>query len=527
MKTFFASALAISALFASGAALAQGSCAAEGGIASGPYKPDVGSLSRHEEAPEWFRDAKLGIYAHWGVYSVPAWETEWYPQYMHTPGHKPANRGARVYDHHKAKYGGPETFAYHDFVPMFTADKFDAEEWAELFHKAGARFAGPVAEHHDGFAMWDSDVTAWNAADMGPRRDVSGELEKAIRARGMKFMGSFHHARQLQRYPGGKDPAGNVVEPKDMWESHFPWVEGLATSSNDPVLRQLYGNIPEDEWLRDMWFAKLKEYARKYEPDLIWFDGWLDRIPENYLYCFSADYLNLGANWGRDVVITRKQYDLPIAWSVEDYEKGRLDRLTADETWLTDDTMSKGSWSWTTQMELKPLRRVLHDFIDIVSKNGQLLLNVSPLADGSIPRDQQDILLGLGAWLDVNGEAIYDTRPWVTYGEGPTNMSESGRFLKEIAYQPTDLRFTKAGDDVLYVIALGQPEGELKVRSLGRDFKIYPDEVATVELIGVGEVSGWSRDGGALTIPVTSKPPHDLANVWKITRVPPQITRGR
>jgi len=156
-------------------------------VSAEPYQENWYSLARHDQAPEWFRDAKFGIYFHWGVYSVPALDSEWYPRHMHFEGHP-------VYKHHLKTYGHPSEFGYHDFVPMFKAEHFDADAWAELFAQAGAKFAGPVAEHHDGFAMWDSEVTPWNVADMGPQRDITGELEKAIRAQGMKFIATFHHA---------------------------------------------------------------------------------------------------------------------------------------------------------------------------------------------------------------------------------------------------------------------------------------------------------------------------------------------
>lgn len=512
------------ALALTSASASAQTCGAEGGIESGPYSPSEASLARHNEAPEWFRDAKLGIYTHWGVYSVPAFGSEWYPRWIWHSNITDRGGVNRMYQHHLDTYGGPEKTPYHAFVPQFTATKFNADEWADLFQKAGARFAGPVAEHHDGFAMWDSDVTPWNAADKGPKRDVAGELATALRARGMKFMGSFHHARNLQRYRGQSLEAARATGERNRrgvlqlyQKSHYPWIEGTAVTSDDPELRLLYGNVPEEEWLRDVWLAKVKEFAAKYDPDLLWFDSWLDDIPENYLNCFGADYLNHAAAKGQEVVVTRKQADLPLSWSIEDYEKGRLDRLT-ENAWLTDDTISLGSWSHTQDLRIKPQNRVLHDFIDIVSKNGQLLLNVSPRADGSIPDDQREVLLGLGGWLKRNGEAIYETRPWVTYGEGPSDMADTGHFTKEVQYTAQDLRFTTRGNDVLYVIALGRPEGALSVHSLGRRLKLYPDAIDSVELLGSGPVEGWIRADDALHIPVSAALPDDIAFVWKITR---------
>ncbi|MFY0598128.1 MAG: alpha-L-fucosidase [Cyclobacteriaceae bacterium] len=235
---------------------------------SQPYQPNWESLSKHNESPEWFQNAKLGIYFHWGVYSVPAFGNEWYPRWMHFE-----NR--REYKNHVEKYGHPGEFGYHDFVPMFKAEKFDASAWAELFEKAGARFAGPVAEHHDGFSMWDSEVTPWNAMDKGPKRDITGELATELKSRGIKLITTFHHARNLQRYD-------SLSEGRKYRSSHYPDFKGMPPGEDDSELNYLYGRIPEAKWNREVWLAKVNEVVDKYQPDIIWFDSWLDRVPENY-----------------------------------------------------------------------------------------------------------------------------------------------------------------------------------------------------------------------------------------------------
>ncbi|MGB2822226.1 MAG: alpha-L-fucosidase, partial [Phycisphaerae bacterium] len=348
------------------------------GVKQGPFKPDWKSLEKHIEAPEWFRDAKFGIYFHWCVYSVPAYGNEWYPKWMHT------KQGRRsYYKHHVETYGEPDKFGYHDFVPRFKAERFDADEWAELFRKAGAQYAGPVCEHHDGYSMWASDLTPWNAGATGPKRDITGELAKAIRKRGMKLVTTFHHERTRTWYPR---------------------VEGWPTTSDDPRLQLLYMNIPEELFNR-IFQAKLGEVIDKYQPDLIWFDGQMTQIKEPYHLQFLAYYFNSAKTWGRDVVVTTKKKQYPPEVSVEDFEKGRMDRLT-DFCWLTDDTISTGSWCYTQNLQIKPAIEVVHVLIDIVSKNGCLLLNISPKSDGTIPDNQRQVLLEMGDWLKVNGEAI-------------------------------------------------------------------------------------------------------------------------
>ena len=236
----------------------------EAGAAEPKFEPAWDSLARHAPAPEWLKDAKLGIYFHWGRYCVPAFGNEWYPRWMHFDGYlRDTNSNAyKIARHHVITYGSPRLAPYQDFIPKFTGEHFDPAEWAELFQRAGAKFAGPVAEHHDGFAMWASKITPWNAAQMGPKRHVLGELFKELEKRGMKRIATFHHDRNLQRYA-------------DRWEqeldkgraafsdSHYPYIPGLPPTSTDPQLRLLYGNMPEQEWCEKMWLGKLVEVIDK------------------------------------------------------------------------------------------------------------------------------------------------------------------------------------------------------------------------------------------------------------------------
>jgi len=480
------------------------------------YEESWESLARHNEEPEWFQDAKLGIYFHWGVYSVPAFGNEWYPRWMHF-------EGSKEYDHHKEKYGHPSEFGYHDFVPMFKAEYFNAEEWADLFKKAGARFAGPVAEHHDGFSMWDSEATPWNAMDKGPRKDIAGELEKAIRRNGMKFIATFHHAKQLQRYKGMAQE--EIEKSKEnirraFNNSHYPLFEGMPPSNNDSELNYLYGNIPEEKWLEEVWFGKLKEVVDKYQPDIMWFDSWLDEIPEAYRQKFCAYYLNEAEKRNKEVVIVRKQDDLPLEVSVDDLEKSRKNRLE-EKSWMTDETLSTGSWCYTENLKIKPAIDVLHVLIDIVSKNGVLLLNISPKADGTIPTDQKEVLLKMGDWLDKYGEAIYETRPWYTYGEGPTKEPE-GHFKNrkeflQIKYSSKDIRYTTK-ENTIFATSLGWPgaRAELLLKSFSIDDWKNPREIRQVTLLGCEEKIEYQLTDDGLIIFTPEKPVDDMAAVFKI-----------
>jgi alpha-L-fucosidase len=281
-------------------------------------------------------------------------------------------------------------------------------------------------------------------------------MENAIRSRGMKFITTFHHAFNFQHH-------SHAVNGKST--GYYTSVPGWPTASNDPELRLLYGNLTAEEFY-NLWKGKLFEVIDNYQPDIIWFDFVLGDIPEQYRMEFLAYYFNKAREWNKEVVVTYKGDDLPKEVGVEDFEKGRLDHLT-DYPWLTDDTISWGSWCYTQDLQIKTFKTVLHTLIDIVSKNGVLLLNISPMSDGTIPENQKQVLLDIGEWLEVNGEAIYSTRPWKVYGQGPTKMNKSGHFVGRIDYTGEDIRFTSSKDKkVLYAISLGSPENTITIEGV-------------------------------------------------------------
>ncbi len=425
--------------------------------AQGPWETNWDSLTQHE-IPEWFKDAKFGIYAHWGLYSVPAYGNEWYPRNMY-------QKGSGTYKHHVAKYGDPSKFGYKDFLPDFKAEKFDAEAWAELYAKAGAKFAGPVAEHHDGFSIWASKVNRWNVGDKGPQRDITGELVKALRRRDIKIITSFHHAFNIQGY----------YKAEESWDTA------------DPAYADLYGQFEDRTLAYDRWLIKLKEVIDAYQPDQIWFDFGLQKVPDEYKHKMVAYYYNHEAKWGRPVIITRKGTHLPEGVGALDIERGKMSGM-GKELWQTDDSVATNSWCYVTGLKLKPTEELVHELIDIVSKNGILLLNVAPKADGSFPEDQRKQLLALGDWLKVNGEAIYATRPWKFHGEGP-HLFDRGRGLgkitqDQVAFVAEDIRYTQSKTgDTLYAIALGMPHETLTLTAVKVN-KAGPN--AIVSLLGDG-----------------------------------------
>ncbi len=466
------------------------------------YTADWNSLKQRNPVPDWFRNEKFGIYFHWGVYSVPAFENEWYPRNMY-------DINSPAYNHHIKNWGKPDVFGYPDFVPMFKAEKFDANEWADLFVKAGARFAGPVAEHHDGFSMWASKLTPWNAQDMGPHRDIVGELEKAIRKKGMRFITTFHHERNglYEITKGGKT----------YWTGHYEFVKkNFPELLNDPCRAIMYGYMPADKYYQ-MWKDKLIEVIDHYHPDLMYFDAWLGEIPDKYKMPYLAHYFNDAGNLGKEVVVTYKGADLPNKVGILDYEKGRADKLT-NFVWLTDDTISYGSWCYTNDLKIKKPSVIIRTMIDIVSKNGQLLLNISPMADGTIPDNQKQLLLAIGDWMKKYGEAIYDTRPFVDYGEGPTKMLSSGSFVKmQSGYNDNDIRYTRK-NDIVYAMTLGQPNAgsEVKMTIFGKEGKAANIKVNKITMLGTKQKIKWQRtdEGLILKMPADG---NEIANVFKLT----------
>ena len=483
------------------------------------YKPYWDSLKAHV-TPKWFGDAKFGIYTHWGIYSVPAFGRDgtFYPYFMYREGMK---EGIPQYEHHLKTYGHPSKFGYKDFIPMFKAEKFNADEWADLFKKAGAQFAGPVGEHHDGFSMWDSEVNEWNARKMGPKRDVVRELENAIRKQGMRFLVSLHHSTNWWYYPHWKKEY-DTSDPR--YAGLYGQAHNLEWAENTPELENLWDDWelqekPNKEFL-DQWLAKIREVVDGYQPDMLYFDGGLNFIQEHYKREFLAYYYNKAEEWGKKVVVTYKHHDLVPGSGVLDLELRRFDHL-AYHLWITDTTVDDGSgWSYIRDARYKTATTLVHYLVDNVSKNGLMLLNVGPKPNGEIPVEAKEILLKIGRWLEVNGEAIFGSTSWTVYGEGPTKIPDTGRFSEreKVPYTSKDIRFT-VKDDTLYAICLGWPKDELVIECLKQ--KLYPSEIESIKMLGSDEVISWQMTKEGLKIKIPNEKTCDHAHVFKIERKHP------
>jgi alpha-L-fucosidase len=482
------------------------------GIKRGPFKPEWDSLTGYK-VPEWFRNAKFGIFIHWGPYAVPAFQTEWYSRNMYEPK-------SPIFTYHRNVYGPQSKFGYKDFIPRFKAEKFDPAAWIALFEAAGARYVVPVAEHCDGFPMYDSDMTDWSAAKMGPKRDVAGELMKAARARGMHFGLSSHRAEHWWWYNVGRHNGGDVGDPRfaGLYGPAAPQTLPADPNGGEPDPSHLENwNPPSKEFLDD-WLARTTEIVDKYRPELIYLDWWT-MAPgfEPYLRRLSSYYYNEAKRGGYGPGITYKGEHFAAGSAIYDVERGKLDALRL-LPWQTDTSVSIKSWGYIQDDQFRTSKSLISDLVDVVSKNGNLLLNVGPRADGTIPEDAQKVLLGIGAWLKVNGEAIYDTRPFKYFGEGPTTIAAGEK--KETpnkVWTPADIRFTTKGN-ALYAIGLERPkDGAVLVKTLYAGTPYLDRPIGKVELLGSSAPIAWQQTPIGLRVTLPADPGGTMPYALRIT----------
>jgi alpha-L-fucosidase len=474
---------------------------------SGPYRPDWESLQKYE-VPEWYKDAKFGIFIHWGVYSVAAFANEWYPRNMY-------REGSEEYKHHIAIYGPLDKFGYKDLVPMFKAEHFDPAAWARLFKEAGAKYVVPVAEHHDGFAMYDSGLSDWTAAKMGPHRDVIGDLAKAARAEGLYFGASSHRAEHNFFLGVGRSISSDVNDPKfaGFYGPAHNWLDKPQGTPLDDDFTYV-----SPAWAED-WLARSSEIVEKYHPDIMYFDWWIGQASMRpNLTRFAAFYYNASLKYGDRVgVINYKDYALQEHSAVLDIERGQLGDIRP-LYWQTDTSVSNKSWGYIENDTFKSPKFVIQQLIDIVSKNGNLLLNVGPRPDGTIPDEVQQVLRDVGSWLSVNGEAIYGTRSWKVYGEGPTKVVTGAFHDADTSdYTAEDFRFTTKGN-VLYAIELGWPaSGEAIVHSLASSVP-GGKRVESVVLLGSDAKLQFQQQADGLHIQLPAQAPGKYAYAFRVIR---------
>ncbi len=463
----------------------------------GPFKPDWASITNGFKTPDWYRDAKFGLFIHWGAYAVPAFGSEWYPRNMYVAG-------SEDFKHHLATYGPQAKYGYKDFIPQFKAEKFNAKAWAKLFKEAGVRYVVPVAEHHDGFPMYASELTDWCSAKRGPKRDLMGEQAEAYRKVGIVFGASSHRAEHWFFFDNG------MYFDSDVRDTNNGALYGPAVNKRTSEAQ----SEPPDKAFLDDWLLRSCEIVDKYHPQVVYFDWWICQpVFQPYLKTFAAYYYNRGVEWQKQVAINFKEWEgtsFPRGAGVFDMERGQAADIQP-VLWQTCTSFSKNSWGYITNHLYKDTDEIVDDLVDIVSKNGTMLLNIGPRADGTIPEREQQMLREIGAWLKANGESIYGTRPWAKFGEGPTQVA-AGSFgdTKRPSFTAEDIRFTTKGD-TLYAIALAWPENRrLVVKSLAAQ------PVKRVALLGDSRRLKWAQTAEGLAVMLPEKPPCKFAVTLKI-----------
>ncbi|MBP5310531.1 MAG: alpha-L-fucosidase [Lachnospiraceae bacterium] len=455
-------------------------------IEKGPYKDDWDILSAYR-VPEWYEKLRFGIFIHYGVFSVPAFANEWYPRLMYDPAFD-------AYEHHLKTYGKHTEFGYKDFIPMLKAQNFDADRWIRIFKDAGAQYVIPVAEHHDGFQMYETELSDYNAVDMGPHRNILLELKNACESKGIVFGASSHRiehyffqgvARKIESDINKEFKRGDLYWPSVCAEVDFEAVEGEGA--------------PSEEYMQD-WLVRTCELIDRYRPLILYFDWWIQRTElKPYLKKLLAYYYNRADEWNCQVVVNYKHDAIPFGIAVPDIERGQLSSQKSYR-WQGDTAMCFNSWCYTEQNRYKETEDILCDLIDIISKNGTMLLNIGPKEDGTFSDEETLILKKIGEWLRINHEAVFDAKPYKLFGEGPTAVEEGAFKDGDVkGFTSKDFRFM-AGGGCIYIFAMRPDEnGMYNVRSFANkqgEFNCRIDKVTCL----AGNRASFSHDENGLHI---------------------------
>lgn len=469
------------------------------------YEANWVSLRKHS-TPEWLDGMKFGIYFHWGPQTVQA----------------------AFEDQDLSKL---------EAIEQWTGENFDAKAWVDLMEAAGAQFGGPVAWHGSGLLNWDSELTEWNSVNKGPKVDIYGSLASELRKRGMPVISSFHTGNFWERMWGPISWKDTTY--LDPYEDHSAY----ATMNDGRIATVIF----------DGWYDRISEAIDKYQPDMVWFDvGFggtlvtelrnqavkgrllpeteidLNCVPEDYQQRLISFYFNKGLEWGKEVEVIYKTHDIPTGIGMRDIEDGNLIGLQYDP-WMADIDMSRhinwaATWFYNPKNPLKDASTLVDMLVDMTSKNGRILLNVPPMADGSFSEDVLRELHAMGAWLELNGEAIYNTIPWIFFGEGPTEVTspghhgqgkQGGSLIPE--YTAEDIRFTQ-NEKYLYAICLNWPGEEIAIKTLGSKGRLHPFTIKDVSLLGCDENLEWEHSPEALIVKFPKDKPCDFAYVLKIDR---------
>ena len=512
-------------------------------VASGKFQPTWGSLKQYQ-VPDWFRDAKFGIWAHWGPQCEPE-RGDWYARQMYIQGHG-------QYEEHLKLYGHPSKVGFKDVIHAWKAEKWDPNKLLALYQRAGAKYFFALANHHDNFDLWDSKYQPWNSVNLGPKKDLMAGWAAAARKQGMKFGVSVHaaHAWSWYETAQGADKTGPLAGvPYDgkltkadgkgtWWDGYDPqdlYEQRHEPSPNFGDLTSIWGGRWEwsagvsqpDQAFSDRFYNRTIELIDRYQPDLIFFDDTalpLWPVSDAGLK-IAAHFYNRSNEWSADdgVLFAKILEPDQRQCMALDIERGRSNMIEP-YPWQTDTCI--GSWHYEKSVldrhGYKSAQTVVHTLIDVVSKNGNLLLNIPLRGDGTPDDEEIAIVEGIAAWMQINQEAIHGTRPWKVMGEGPqmtaTEKSSGSNFNEDKAkpFTAEDVRFTKKGD-ALYAIVMGAPKTAVNIKSLGTAAKLLEGEIASVTLVGSDEKLTWSQTAETLTIDAPQNVPNAIAVVFKIT----------
>ncbi len=486
-------------------------------IAAGPFQGNVDSLKQYK-CPDWFRDAKFGIWAHWGPQAVPG-QGDWYARKMYM-------QGTPDYKSHLAAYGHPSKAGYKDIIPLWKAEKWDPAALIALYKKAGAHYFVSMGCHHDNFDLWNSTYHSWNAVKMGPNRDIVGDWQKAAKAAGLPFGVSEHLGASYIWYTPahGSDKTGPLA--------------GVPYDGADPAYQELYHTLDPDPANRasphlrytavpanqEDWQRRIHDLIDQYHPDLLYSDGGLPFGAVGEATVAHLFNTSIAAHGGKLEAVYNCKHGLTGEYipgaCVRDVERGIMSDIQP-YPWQTDS--SNGDWFYRKGDKYKTTSRVLNLLSDIISKNGNLLLNIVLQPDGSLPPESKQLLEGLSAWMAVNSEAIFGTRPWSIYGEGPTAATAAtaatgatkGAIMETVPFTAQDIRFTTKGS-VLYAICLGIPTGSINIKTLAKNSSSGVKTISGVTLLGSGEKVDWRQGDDALVIQPAKTWPSADEVVFKI-----------
>ena len=472
-------------------------------IAPGPFQPTLESLTNYT-CPDWFRDAKFGIWAHWGPQAVPM-DGDWYARGIYEPGNG-------HYKYHTNHYGHPSEFGYKDIIPLWKAEKWDPDRLMGLYKKAGAKYFVSMGSHHDNFFLWNSKLHKWNAVNMGPKRDVVGDWQKAAQKNGLRFGVSEHLGASFTWFQSSHRSDKTGPKAGVPYDGANPAYQDLYHFPAEPGDTGWYSKNPK--W-HQQWYEEIQELVDNYHPDLLYSDGGVAFGRDHVVGLSMIAHLynqDAARHGGKSEAIYNCKQRSDGRW-VEDLERGIMPKIEP-YPWQTDTSI--GDWYYNRNWKFRPVSWVIHMLVDNVSKNGNLLLNVVQRPDGSLDPEVETMLGQLADWNAIHSEAIFGTRPWLVYGETAVKV-KGGNFKEDFKYNAKEIRFTTKGA-TLYATALGWPEdGQLVVRSLAKPAGENINNITAVSLLGYKGPVAWKQSAEGLVVTLPAQKISEFTAALKIT----------